>query len=59
MDPKNKKSTKSLKNIRLEIRLTKEQSDLIEECSQKMNTTKTGVLIEGVKLIKKELDKNK
>lgn len=45
------------KNIRLEIRLTKQENQLLEECATRMNVTKTEVINKGVKLVKDELDK--
>lgn len=47
------------KNIRLEIRLTQEQSELLTECAERLNTTKTEVINKGVQLVQAELDKNK
>lgn len=45
------------KNIRLEIRLTQKESDLIAECSDKLKITKTDVINKGIKLVKAEMDK--
>lgn len=50
------KSDKS-KNLRFEIRMTKETAEKIEYCAQKMDTSKTNVILHGVDLVKKELDK--
>ncbi len=45
------------KCVRLEIRLTKEQSDTLTECAAKLGTTRTEVINRGVQLVKAELDK--
>lgn len=45
------------KKIRLEIRMTQEQSDLLAECAEMLNTTKTEVINRGVEMVKAELDK--
>lgn len=45
------------KNIRLEIRLTQEQSQKLEECSKEMSVTKTDVIIKGIDLVSAELKK--
>lgn len=57
MSPAGRPKTDNPKNIRLEIRLTQEQNQLLEECAERLNTTKTEVINKGVALVKKELDK--
>lgn len=44
------------KNVRLELRLTKEEANLIQECADRLNTSRTEVINRGVKKIKSELD---
>ena len=44
---KGTKLTSNPRNVRLEIRLTQEESDLLEKCASKMNTTKTKVINKG------------
>lgn len=58
MSPKlGQKLTDNPKSVRLEIRMTKSESELLEECASKMNTTKTDVINRGIQLVKDELDK--
>ena len=57
MSPAGRPKTDNPKNIRLEIRLTQEQNQLLEECAEKLSTTKTEVINRGIALVKKELDK--
>lgn len=57
MSPRHK-SDKS-KNMRFEIRMTKETADKLEYCAQKLDATKTEVVQHGIDLVKKELDKEK
>ena len=45
------------KNIRLEIRLTKEQSDVLSECAERLEVSRTDVINKGVAMVKAELDK--
>ena len=52
---KGTKLTDNPRNVRLEIRLT--QSEILEECAERMKTTKTKVLTKGIELVSKELDK--
>lgn len=43
------------KNVRMEIRLTKAQADMLEECAKKLNTTRTNVILKGIELVASEL----
>lgn len=52
---KGTKLTDNPKNVKLTLALTKDESEMISECAEKMNTTRTKVIIEGVKLIKEKL----
>lgn len=54
---KGTKLTDNPKNVRLEIRLTQEESKALTECAQRLNSTKTEVINKGIQLVKKELDK--
>ena len=54
---KGTKLTENPKNVRLEIRLTQDESKELEECAKRLNTTKTGVINKGIQLVKKELNK--
>ena len=54
---KGQKLTDNPKNVRLEIRMTKEENDLLMECAEKLNTTRTDIIIRGIKLVKEEIDK--
>lgn len=57
MSPR-KKSDKSKRN-RFEIRLDDEMNNMLEECSAKLQTTKTDVINKGIRMVKSELDKEK
>lgn len=59
MSIKTGRPTKNLKNIRLEIRLTEEESNLIQECANELNLTKTDVINKGILMVKSEIDKKK
>lgn len=54
---KGRKLTDNPKNVRLEIRLTKEENQVLEECAEILQTTKTDVINKGIKLVKSELNK--
>lgn len=55
--PKGTKLTDNPKNVRLEIRLTKAQNELLTECANRLEATKTDVINKGIKLVKEQLDK--
>lgn len=50
------KSNKS-KNIRFNIRITKETSEKLEYCASRLDTSKSNVIEQGIDLVKNELDK--
>lgn len=56
ISPAGRPKIENPKNVRLEIRLTKQENELLTECAEKMQTTKTEVINKGVRLVKKELD---
>lgn len=58
MSPKmGQKLTDNPRNVRLEIRLTQSESELLEECAEKLNTTKTKVITKGIEMVSKETNK--
>lgn len=54
---KGTKLTDNPKNVRLEIRMTQEQNNLLIECAERLNISKTDVLMRGVQLVKDEIGK--
>ena len=51
MNPAGRPKSENPKNVRLEIRLTKTESQLLEECSRELKTTKTDVIVKGIEII--------
>ena len=45
------------RDINLNIRVTKEEAQLIQDCANALDTTRTEVIIKGVQLVKAELEK--
>jgi len=45
------------RKINLNIRVNEDEATLIQECAHRLNTTRTEVIIKGVKMVKAELDK--
>lgn len=45
------------KNIRLDLRLTKQEAEDLQYCADKLETSRTDVINRGVQKIKEEIDK--
>lgn len=45
------------RNVNLNIRVTKDEAQLIQNCADRLETTRTEVIIRGVEMVKAELDK--
>lgn len=45
------------RNINLNLRVTRAEAELIQECADRLETTRTEVIIKGVNMVKAELDK--
>lgn len=52
-----KGSTK--KSLNLQIRMNEEEMALLDDCAQRMKSTRTDVVNAGIKLVKERLDKEK
>ena len=57
MSPRTGRPTSNKKTERLEIRLTPEEAQDLQECADLLNVSKTEVINKGVQLVKAELDK--
>ena len=57
MSPRTERPTSNKKTERLEIRLTPEEAQDLQECADRLNVSKTEVINKGVQLVKAELDK--
>lgn len=45
------------KNVRLEIRLTEKQAEILSDCAERLKVSRTEVINRGVEMVKAELDK--
>ena len=58
MSPKTGRPPKeNPRNVNLNIRVTKEEAQLIQECADILDTTRTEAIVRGVKLLKDGLEK--
>ncbi len=55
---KGTKLTDNPRNVRLEIRLTQSENDMLNDCAKQLETTKTNVIIKGIEKVSESL-KNK
>ena len=54
---KGQKLTDNPKNIKMGLRLTKEEADNIQYCADKLGTNRTAAINLGIKKLKDEIDK--
>lgn len=57
MSPRTGRPTSNKKTERLEIRLTPEEAQTLQECAERLGVSKTDAINKGVQLVKVELDK--
>lgn len=43
----------------LQLRMSEEELNLLDECAKRLNATRTDVVNQGIKLVKSELDSKK
>lgn len=47
------------RNINLNIRITKAESDKIQNCAEMLNMTRTDAIMKGIELVEKEIKEKK
>lgn len=57
LNPNMGRPTTNPKTIRLEIRLSESENILLEECVRKTGHSKTDIIVKGISLVNKELNK--
>lgn len=57
MSPRTGRPTDNPKTERLEIRLTKQQAQDIEECAKALNVNRTEAIVRGIELLKENIKK--
>lgn len=45
------------KNTRMSLRLRPKEAELLQECADRMNESRTTVIVKGIELVKAELDR--
>lgn len=41
----------------LQLRMSAEELELLDECAEKLNSSRTDVVVKGIRLVKAQLDK--
>jgi uncharacterized protein (DUF1778 family) len=49
----------SPRNVNLNIRITKEESERIQNCADKLNMTRTDAIMKGIGMVEKEIEEQK
>ncbi|MDE7323101.1 MAG: CopG family transcriptional regulator [Lachnospiraceae bacterium] len=47
------------RNVNLNIRITKEESERIQNCAEKLNMTRTDTIMKGIEMVEKEVKEQK
>jgi len=57
MSPKTGRPPKdNPRNVNLNIRVTRAEADLIQDCADELEVTRTDVIVRGVEMVKAELE---
>lgn len=57
MSPRTGRPTSNKRTERLEIRMAPDESQLLQECADELQVSKTEVIVKGIRLVKAELEK--
>ena len=57
MSPRTGRPTSNKKTERLEIRMAPDEAQLLQECAEELEVSKTEVIVKGIRLVKAELEK--
>ena len=57
MSSKTGRPTSNKRTKRLEIRMAPDEAQLLQECADELQVSKTEVIVKGIRLVKAELEK--
>lgn len=57
MSPKTGRPTSNKRTKRFEIRMAPDEAQLLQECADELQVSKTEVIVKGIRLVKAELEK--
>lgn len=47
------------RNVNLNIRITKDESQRIQNCADRLNLTRTDTIMKGIRMVEKEIEEQK
>ena len=59
MSPRTGRPTQNKKTLRLEIRMTPQEAEDLQNCADRLGVSKTNVIIKGIQMVKAALDEKK
>jgi len=57
MTPRTGRPTSNPKNVKLNLRITQDTANDLQECSEKLNVSRTRIIEKGIELVKSALEK--
>ena len=57
MSPAGRPKSENPRNVNLNLRITKKEAEDIQECANRLKTTRTDAIMKGIYMIKENLDK--
>lgn len=57
MSPAGRPKSENPRNVNLNIRITKNESEEIKECAEMLKTTRTDAIMIGIRMVKEKLSK--
>ena len=57
MSPRTGRPTENPKNIRIGVRLTQDEKEMLDECEKKLNLTKTEIISLGIQKVFESIKK--
>ena len=57
MSPRTGRPTENPKNIRIGVRLTQDEKEMLDECEKKLNLTKTEIISLGIQKVYESINK--
>lgn len=56
ISPAGRPKKENPRNVNLNIRITKSESEKIQNCADRLNMTRTDTIMKGINMVEKELD---
>lgn len=57
LSPRTGRPTNNPRTVKLNIRLSEKESETLQKCADKLNTSRVNVIVKGVEMVEAELNK--